>query len=228
MFHVKHFEQNPDIYWNIIDFLLKENQKTNLTGIKDRQEAYLKHIEDSIVVSNNLSTVCPHYQHILDLGTGAGFPGLIIALENQRKQVYLLDSINKKIEFIKRTQVKFNIKNITPVCDRAENYALIKPSFFDVVIARAVAKLHILAEYAAPFLQKNALFVALKNKDTKEELQESLSTIKFLGFEHIKNIDYSLNKKPRFILIFKKTQEPKIILPRQIGKAKKKPLRGVV
>ena len=152
-------EEQIDKLDEYANFLLEYNQYTNLTAIKTKEEVYLKHFYDSLTLIKiaNLTE-----GKLLDVGTGAGFPGLVLAIAFPKLEVTLLDSNNKKIAFLDECIQKLKISNATTVYDRAENYTRTHREQFDFVTSRAVAELRILLELNIPALKINGEFLVMK------------------------------------------------------------------
>ena len=144
---------------NYAEFLLSYNEHTNLTAIKNIDEVYLKHFYDSLTLSKIANFT---NESLLDIGTGAGFPGLVLAIVYPNLQVTLLDSNNKKIKFLQECLSKLNLKNVTLVQERAEVYTKNNREKFDYVTSRAVAELRILLELGIPSLKVNGHFLIMK------------------------------------------------------------------
>ena len=202
------------------DYLLEYNKHTNLTAIKEDNLVYLKHFYDSLTIYNYIES-----GKLLDIGTGAGFPGMVIAICNPNIEVTLLDSNNKKITFLKNLVNKLNLKNVTLVHDRAENFVQNNKETFDYVTSRAVAQLRILCEIGIPALKINGLFIAMKgNLDI--ELDEAKDTIDILNSKIFKEDKFLLpieNSNRENLLIIKNSSNNDIY-PRSYEKIVKKPL----
>jgi 16S rRNA (guanine527-N7)-methyltransferase len=207
-----------EIYKNT---LIEYNEHTNLTAIKEENAIYLKHFYDSLTLNKYLK----ENDKVLDIGTGAGFPGMVLAIFNPKINFVLLDSNNKKIKFLEYLNQKLNLNNIELVNDRAENY--IKNNFekFDVVTSRAVAELRILLELGIPALKINGIFIAMK-ANVNDELKKSYDTIEILNGKIIKeeNILLPIENSKRTILIIEHTKKTDSIYPRNYDKILKKPL----
>lgn len=205
------------------NFLLEYNEHTNLTAIKTKEEVYLKHFYDSLTLTKiaNLEK-----GSLLDVGTGAGFPGLVLAIIFPNLDVTLLDSNNKKITFLKECITRLQIKNALTVYSRAEDYTKIHRESFDFVTSRAVAELRILLELNIPAVKVNGLFLAMKG-NIETELQSSLKTMQILGCSILEKQEFTLpyNGGVRTLLSIKKEKATDLKYPRTYDKIKKKALR---
>lgn len=206
-------------YYNL---LIEYNKKMNLTGIIEYEEVYLKHFYDSLTIAkvidlNNINTLC-------DIGTGAGFPGLVLKIVFPNLKITLLDSLNKRVEFLKIVIDKLNLDNIDVIHTRAEEYALKNRNKFDITTARAVAHTSILLEYAIPLTKINGYFIPLKG-NMLEELNEIDNAMNELKVELIKVEKFILpiEESNRTILLFKKLNDNKKY-PRKYSEIKKKRL----
>ena len=205
------------------NFLLEYNEHTNLTAIKTKKEVYLKHFYDSLTLTKiaNLEK-----GSLLDVVTGAGFPGLVLAIIFPNLDVTLLDSNNKKITFLKECITRLQIKNAHTVYSRAEDYTKIHRESFDFVTSRAVAELRILLELNIPAVKVNGLFLAMKG-NIETELQSSLKTMQILGCSILEKQEFTLpyNGGVRTLLSIKKEKSTDLKYPRTYDKIKKKALR---
>ena len=204
------------------DFLIKYNEHTNLTRIIDEEDIYLKHFYDSLTIDKYIDL--NNVNNLLDIGTGAGFPGMVIKIFYPNINVTLLDSNNKKTTFLKELSKELDL-DVEIINDRAENFIKNKREYYDIVVSRAVAPLNILLELTTPFVKLNGLFVAMK-ANVEEELKESESTYKELG-ANIKSInEFNLIKEDskRTIIIYEKINKTDTMYPRTYDKIKKKPL----
>ena len=155
-------------------FLLEYNEHTNLTSIKEEQEVFIKHFYDSLTLTKliDLDTL----NEVLDIGTGAGFPGIVLKIFYPNIKLTLLDSNNKKTTFLKQLVDYLDIKNVQIINDRAENLTKTKINYYDLVTARAVANLRVLSEISIPLVKNNGYFIALKGIN-QDEIQGSEKTI---------------------------------------------------
>ena len=202
---------------------LKSNALFNLTSITDELEFDEKMILDSLMVSLFLNL---DNKKIIDVGTGAGFPGLALAILFSSSSFSLLDSTNKKIQHINNVCEEIGVTNVNTVCDRAENFCRLHRESFDVCVARAVSRLDILVEICAPLVKINGFFVALKGPSYLKEIEESKSAIKKLGLSmpEIKTVALPISKEVRAILIFKKINKSNNKYPRDYSLIKSKPI----
>ena len=160
------------------DFLLEYNRHTNLTAIRDREEVYLKHFYDSLTICKVIDL--NDKDNLMDIGSGAGFPGLVLKIFFPNLHVILVDSNNKKTKFLLELSQKLNVSKIEVINDRVENLLSKYINSIDVVTARAVTNLPVLVELAIPFVKKNAFFIAMKGNN-EEELKNGLFAIKQLN-----------------------------------------------
>ena len=209
-----------DVYKN---FLQEYNKHTNLTAITNDEEIYLKHFYDSltIVKAIDLSSV----DSLLDIGTGAGFPGMVIKIIYPNIKVTLLDSNNKKIKFLEELSTKLNI-DVELIHSRVEDYAKNNLNKFDIVTSRAVANLRVLTELSLPLVKVNGYFIALKG-NIASELNDAKNTINILNSEIENIISFNLyhDNNQRNIVKIKKIKESNIKELRPYDKIIKKPLQ---
>ena len=164
-----------DTYCN---FLLEYNSHTNLTAIKEEEQVYLKHFYDSLTFIKALDVT--KYNNLLDIGTGAGFPGMVLKIVYPELEVTLLDSNNKKINFLQELAKKLDLKKVDFYHGRAEDFCVKNRETFDIVTARAVTNMTALSELCLPLVKINGYFIALKGSN-QEELEDSRNAIKILG-----------------------------------------------
>ena len=201
------------------NYLLEYNTHTNLTAIKTKEEVYLKHFYDSLTITKLVDLT---KGKILDVGTGAGFPGLVLAIVFPDLEVTLLDSNNKKIAFLNECIKLLELKNVKTIYSRAEEYTKVHREEYDFVTSRAVAELRILIELNIPSLKVGGLFIAMKG-NAEEELSTSLNTLNKLNCTIDNKLEFELPKDGghRTILIIKKNSKTDIIYPRDYSKIKK-------
>lgn len=162
------------------NFLLEYNKKTNLTAIRDIEGVYLKHFYDSLLITKNSVVDFNKVESLIDIGSGAGFPGVVIKIVFPNIKVTLLDSNNKKTRFLEELVKKLLLKDVTIINDRAENYIKSNRHKYDISTARAVSELRIISELCLPFTKVGGYFVALKGH-YEDELIKAEPTINKLG-----------------------------------------------
>ncbi|MBC9873885.1 16S rRNA (guanine(527)-N(7))-methyltransferase RsmG [Macrococcoides bohemicum] len=205
--------------------LVEWNKLMNLTAVTEKEEVYLKHFFDSITPSFYYDFT--KVQSICDVGAGAGFPSIPLKIMFPHLEVTIVDSLNKRINFLNHLSVELGLTNVRFIHDRAETFG--KGEYresFDVVTARAVARLSVLSELCLPLVKKGGHFIALKGAQGEIEVEEGLFAISILGGEVIHNHPLTLPEEDsmRYILdIEKKRQTPKKY-PRKPGTPNKEPL----
>lgn len=207
------------------DMLLSWNEKMNLTSITNRDEIVIKHFVDSIAI---LRFIDPSDKMILDVGTGAGFPGIPIKIMCPDSSVVLLDSLNKRIGFLDEVISTLGLTGISTVHSRAEDLAH-DDGFrerFDIVSSRAVAQLNILSEYCLPFVNINGYFISYKGANISEELDGSTKAVGLLGgsAEKVESFSLPYSDSERSLIFIKKTAKTPERFPRKAGTPLKKPL----
>ena len=205
------------------DMLQETNQKFNLTNITSDEEIYLKHFYDSLTLIKAYDLT--QNLNLLDFGTGAGFPGLVLKIVFPNLNVTLVDSNNKKISFLNEVIAKLSLTNITTINSRIETLPSNYFSYFDIITSRAVAPLNILLELASKYLKIDGYFIPLKANYTLE-LEEANNAIKVLNYELTDIIEFDLPNSlhHRSLIKFKKIAETPSAYPRLYDKIKKKPL----
>ena len=188
------------------EMLVEYNKVMNLTGITDHDQVFLKHFYDSLTLSKIIDLT--QEETLCDIGTGAGFPGLVIKICFPNLKVVLLDSLNKRTKFLSNVINELKLDNIEVVHTRAEEYALKNRNKFDVTTARAVAHLSTLLEYSIPMTKQNKYFIALK-ANVDEEIKEIDNALKCLNTKIEEKIEFNLpvENSNRTIIIFKKLKD---------------------
>ncbi len=210
-----------DMYCN---FLLEYNSHTNLTAIKEEEQVYLKHFYDSLTFIKAIDVT--KYENLLDIGTGAGFPGMVLKIVFPNLEVTLLDSNNKKINFLKELTMKLGLTKINFYHGRAEEFCAKNREKFDIVTARAVTNMTALTELCLPLTKINGYFIALKGSN-QEELNDSIYAIEKLGGVVEKTINFELpydGGERNILRILKQKNTPKEY-PRRYEKIVKNPLK---
>ena len=211
-------DQVADVLLHYKDLVLEANKKFNLTAITDDKEFCVKHIADSLLGVSEI----PNGAKLCDIGTGAGFPSMPIAIARDDVKVTALDSTAKKMNFISQSAQELGVNNIMTIAGRAEEQKSLMGTF-DIVTARAVASLSILLELSIPLLKVGGLFIAYKTDES--ELASAQSALKTLNAEHVHTKCATLpTGDRRALLVFKKTAKTPAQYPRIYGAIKKKPL----
>ena len=208
--------------------LIKEwNQKVNITAITEDSEIIKKHFIDSIKIFtfSPLATA----KSIIDIGTGGGFPGIPIKIMEEKKEVVLLDSLNKRVKFLDEVIKSLNLVNISTIHGRAEDFAQVEKyrEMFDVAVSRAVANLTTLSELCIPYVKVNGYFVAMKGPSVEEELIQAKNAISILGgkIEDVIQVSIEDSDLKHNLVIVKKIKSTPKTYPRQAGTASKNPLK---
>lgn len=205
--------------------VIQKNKVLNLTRIVAPEDAVTLHLVDSLVPLQTNNFKPSESLRFLDIGTGAAFPGIPLGIATGMNGV-LLDSVGKKVNAVNEFIDTLGLSKLVAVHDRVEHLAIEQPKSFDFVVARAVAQANVLIEYAAPLLKMNGQLVLEKANVTVDELNASKRAAKICGMKFVSLDEFDLPRDMghRSILIYRKTQNPSIKLPRQIGVAKSHPL----
>ena len=208
------------------ELLVEWNQKINLTAITEKEEVYLKHFYDSIAPI--LQGLIENQEiKLLDIGAGAGFPSLPMKILYPQLDVTIIDSLNKRINFLQLLAEELDIEGVHFYHGRAEDFAQDKHfrAQFDIVTARAVARMQVLSELTIPYLKVGGKLLALKASNAPEELTEAKNALNLLFSKVEDNFSYTLpNGDPRYITIVEKKKETPNKYPRKAGMPNKRPL----
>ena len=218
-------ELNPlqkEQFENYYKFLNEYNNHTNITAITNKEDVYLKHFYDSALLATTIDF--NKITNLLDIGCGAGFPGIVIKILYPNINLTLLDSNNKKTKFCEYIIKELSLKDVVIINKRAEDYIKNKREYFDLVTARAVKNLNILNELAIPYVKLNGYFIAMKSS-IDNELKESMNGINILGAKYINTISITNDILGlRNFVIIKKIKETEKKYPRNYNNIIKKPL----
>lgn len=210
-------------FYKYKELLIEWNNKINLTAIVDDIDIINKHFVDSIIINKYVNK-----EKVIDIGTGAGFPGIPLKIINDKLEVTLLDSLNKRVNFLNIVINELNLNNIEAIHGRAEEVFKNKKyrEMYDIATSRAVAQLNVLVEYMLPAVKVGGTCICMKGNNIKEELDKSGKAIKVLGGKLekveefvIPNTDYKRN-----IIIIKKEKSTPIKYPRKAGIPSKEPI----
>ena len=219
-------DRQKEQYERYFELLVEWNEKINLTAITDKDEVYLKHFYDSIApILQGLIENQPI--RLLDIGAGAGFPSLPMKILFPDLDVTIIDSLNKRINFLHLLAEELGLSGVHFYHGRAEDFAQDK-SFraqFDLVTARAVARMQVLSELTIPYLKVGGRLLALKASNAPEELEEAKNALNILFSKVEDNLQYELpNGDPRYITVVEKKKETPNKYPRKAGMPNKRPL----
>ena len=207
-------------YYNI---LIEQNKIMNLTRIVEKEEVYLKHFYDSLTLSKIINL--NKNKKLCDIGSGAGFPGIVLKIVFPDLYIVLIDSLNKRIIFLNKVIAELGLKNIEAIHCRAEEYAKQNIEQYDIVTARAVAKTNILLELAIPMTKINGLFIAMK-ANIDEEINNIKNTCTKLNcnLEKIETFKLPKENSLRNLISFRKINSTNVKYPRKFEQIKKNPL----
>jgi 16S rRNA (guanine527-N7)-methyltransferase len=217
------FKQFSDYYEHLVTW----NEKMNLTGITEREQVYIKHFYDSV----SLSFYVPLHsvRSIADIGSGAGFPSIPLKIVYPHLQVTIVDSLKKRIQFLDFIVNILQLSNVSCVHGRAEDLARVDKyrDHFDLVTARAVARLNVLNELCLPFVIKSGRFIAMKGSDPTEELAEAKYSLQQLraSLTEVHHFELPIEESKRHIIVIQKNEGTPKSYPRKAGTPSKDPLK---
>jgi 16S rRNA (guanine527-N7)-methyltransferase len=219
-----------DKQWGQLDqyftILVEWNEKMNLTAITEREQVYVKHFYDSLSLSFYVDM--KKTKNIADIGSGAGFPSIPLKIAFPHLEVTIVDSLNKRITFLRHLVDQLGLDKVTCVHSRAEDAARSKllRDRFDLVTARAVARLNVLNELCLPFAKPDGLFAAMKGSQGEEELSESANSLRELKGKHVSShsLELPMEDAVRHIIIVRKDGSTPHKYPRKAGIPLKQPL----
>lgn len=211
-------------FYDFMNLLIEKNKVMNLTGITEPKEVILKHFIDSLTVLKYIN----ENDNIIDVGTGAGFPGIPLKIAENSLEITLLDSLNKRINFLNELIEKINLNKVKTIHGRAEDFGqdFKYREKYDVAVSRAVAPLNVLLEYMLPFVKVGGKCICMKGSNCDEEIENSRKAIEILGgkIEEIKKFNLPNSDNNRTIFIIKKVQKMSRQYPRKAGIPTKNPL----
>lgn len=204
------------------ELLIEWNNKINLTRITKKEEVYLKHFYDSITLIKAIDL--NKDLEVCDIGTGAGFPGIVLKIMFPNLKITLVDALNKRVEFLKIVIKELNLKQIEVIHNRAEEYTKENKNKFDLITARAVAKLNIISEICIPAVKVNGYFIPMK-----AQIEEEIKDTTFLNklnsqITDIVSFNLPYENSIRNLVVIKKINNTNNMYPRKFDKIKKNPL----
>lgn len=213
-------ENKKNLFKSYFSLLTEYNSRFNITAITDEREVIVKHFIDSALGVELLKG-----ETLADVGSGGGFPAIPLKIIKPDLKITLIEATEKKCEFLKAVADTLNLKEVTVLCGRAEEFAK-KSEYrekFDICTARAVARLNILSEYCLPFVKKGGIFLAYKG-DADEEVRDSENAVKILGGKIITHDKYVLEGAKRSLIVIEKQKNTDAKYPRGNARIKNKPL----
>lgn len=205
--------------------LVEWNEKMNLTAITDQSDVYLKHFYDSITAAFYLDFSKP--LKVCDVGAGAGFPSIPLKICFPQIEVTIVDSLNKRIQFLTHLSEKLSLSGVKFIHSRAEDFGQsAQRESFDLVTARAVARLSVLAELCVPLVKKGGVFAAMKAASAPDELKDAENALQKLGVKvaNVHAFKLPVEESDRYIQVFKKFKETPKKYPRKAGVPNKSPI----
>ena len=212
-------------FYSYMSLLLEWNEKMNLTAITEPNEIILKHFVDSLTILKEIND----NSKVVDVGTGAGFPGIPLSIANESLKITLVDSLNKRLIFLQEVIDKLELKNIEIVHSRAEDFGQNKKyrESFDIATSRAVANLSTLSEYLIPLVKISGKCICMKASDVEEEINQAKNAINVLGgtIEKIEEFKLPESDIGRTIIIINKQKQTPNKYPRKVGTPSKEPIK---
>ncbi len=218
-------KEQTEKFYKYMNLLLEWNEKINLTAITEPEEVILKHFVDSLTISKYIEKG----SKLVDMGTGAGFPGIPLKILREDIEITLADSLNKRINFLNEVIKELNLKNIQTVHTRAEEFGKNKKyrESFDIATSRAVANLSTLSEYLIPLVKPNGKVICMKGSEVKEEVEMAKKAIEILGgkIEQKESFNLPNSDMKRNLVIIKKVKATPAKYPRKPGMPAKEPIK---
>ena len=217
-------EEQIEKFYNYMNLLIEWNKKINLTAIVEPKDIILKHFIDSLTIEKYIKKG----ENIIDVGTGAGFPGIPLKIAREDLKITLADSLNKRINFLNEVINKLDLKNIETIHTRAEELGKNKKyrEKFDIATSRAVANMSTLSEYLIPFIKVEGKCICMKSSDIDTELENAKNAINILGCKIESKDKFNLPNSDlgRSVIILKKVKNTPSKFPRKAGTPAKEPI----
>lgn len=216
-------ENQTELFYEYMNLLVEWNNNINLTSITEPNEVILKHFIDSLTIYKYIKNAS-----VIDVGTGAGFPGIPLKIIDKDENITLLDSLNKRINFLNEVIDNLRLENIKAIHGRVEEVARDKTyrESFDIAVSRAVAPLNVLLEYMVPLVKVGGKCICMKGSNVEEEIRISKNALKRLNaeIESVENFELPGTDMKRNIIVVKKLDKTDNVFPRKAGTPSKKPL----
>lgn len=221
-------EHQLDGFVRYYELLIEWNSFMNLTAITNQEDIFKKHFLDSLSIIKAFPNLYHSSNSLIDIGTGAGFPGIPIKIVFPDLKITLIDSLNKRVQFLNKVIDELQLENISALHGRAEDYARDDEfrELFDLCVSRAVANLSTLSEYCLPFVKRNGYFVSYKSEKISEEFENARKAIELLGGSYERQVEFELPNSNiyRKLFIIKKEKNTPSKYPRKAGLPVKKPI----
>lgn len=218
-------EEEINKFYDYMNLLLQWNEKINLTAITEQEDIILKHFVDSLTIYKYIE----ESKNVIDIGTGAGFPGIPLAILKNKNEFTLVDSLNKRINFLNEIKEKLCLENVINIHARAEEFGQNKAyrEKYDIAVSRAVANLSVLVEYLIPVTKLGGKIICMKGSNIEEELKDAEYAISLLGGKIILRDEFYLPKSDikRNIIVIEKIKNTPLKYPRKAGTPVKDPLK---
>lgn len=228
-FDIELTEKQIQQFMTYYELLVEWNSFMNLTAITEFDEVMKKHFVDSVSLVNALSDINEKEYTLIDVGTGAGFPGIPLKIVFPNLKVMLLDSLNKRVSFLNEVIDRLGLTNIEAIHGRAEDFAKKGyREYFDICVSRAVANMTTLSEYCLPFVKVGGKFISYKSEKITEEYENAKEAIKVLGGKYLKQVEFNLPSSDiyRNLFIIEKMKNTPGKFPRKAGLPSKEPISG--
>lgn len=221
-------EQQMEQFYQYYEMLIDWNTKFNLTAITQMEEVVTKHFVDSVALKKAIVDIDKNLYSLIDVGTGAGFPGIPLKIVFPDLEITLLDSLNKRVKFLNEVICSLGLSSITAVHGRAEDlgHENVSRETYDICVSRAVANISTLSEYCIPFIKVGGYFISYKSGKVEDELKAGKKAIGKLGGQVEEVISFALpNADERTFIKIKKINKTGKIYPRKAGLPSKEPIK---